>query len=377
MRTKLHILISAVLAFALSQVSQGQNRDADEIYRKAQTNIAGGQWQQAAQQLETLARLRGNDPEVHFLLGMVYVQQGEFAPAARAFSQSLELDPASKETRFNLALACFRMGAYARVVGLYEGTGEQTLTADELRLVGGALVQLEQYPTAIRYLEEALKRGVDVQTYYDLGLALLKGKEDRRAQEVLADARSRFPTDSYVLLLSSVAAFITGSNPDAEAFMKQGLSLTQDLPSKILLLAAMGELYEGLGKFQAALETYQQATKLNPRDPDVLVKLGDSWARQGEGEKASASLRRALEVAPNSVTAHVSLGRLQLDRRLYRQARELLERAVKLDRYSIEGLYLLLRTYAAMGEHRLAKETEAEWHRLRKLRDQARGVTGP
>ena len=374
---RIRILTTAVLALSLSTGFRGQNRDAEEIYRKAQTNIAGGQWQQAARHLQTLARQRGSDPEVHFLLGMVYVQQQEFVSAAKAFSRSLELDPASRETRFNLALAYFRAGAYARVVGLYERTGEQTLTADELRLVGGALVQLEQYPTAIRRLEEALERGADAQTYYDLGLALLKAKEDQRAQEVLADARSRFPADPYVLLLSSVAAFITGSNPDAEAFMKRGLSLTRGIPSKILLMSAIGDLYEGLGRFQAALEAYRQAAELSPRDPDVLVKLGNSWVRQGEGEKAFASLQRALEVAPDSVAAHVSLARLQLERRLYQQARVLLERAVKLDRYSIEGFYLLLRTYAALGEQRLAKESEAEWRRLRKLREQRLGVTDP
>jgi O-antigen ligase len=64
---------------------------------------------------------------------------------------------------------------------------------------------------------------------------------------------------------------------------------------------------ERLGFARAAIDQYEAAFELNRVRSDVLVKMGAAYEMAGELEKAERASRRAVEVDPNSYSAHSQL----------------------------------------------------------------------
>ena len=96
-------------------------------------------------------------------------------------------------------------------------------------------------------------RQEETTTSYDLTIALLKGKEDRRARAVAERARGRFPGNADLLLASAIAAYVTGSDAEAESFLEQALTSAPDAGARASLLGVLGDLYKSMARFDAAL----------------------------------------------------------------------------------------------------------------------------
>ena len=86
----------------------------------------------------------------------------------------------------------------------------------------------------------------------------------------------------------------------------------QNVDAQILL----GNAYAGLNNFDQALNEYNQATTLNPTDDRAYSNTGVLQFARGQKAEAEASFRKAVQVAPKSIAAHMALaGFLWSDRR--------------------------------------------------------------
>ena len=99
------------------------------------------------------------------------------------------------------------------------------------------------------------------------------------------------------------------------------------------------------GDHSSALKLYQQMDRLDPSTPVTLARLGSTWARLGEHEKALEMLRRAARLAEQAQPAGVAGRWIQRDVAIFSrlkagesllalgrsaQARRQLERAVEI-----------------------------------------------
>ena len=69
----------------------------------------------------------------------------------------------------------------------------------------------------------------------------------------------------------------------------------------------LGNAQAGLKNFDEALSDYQQATTLNPTDDRAYSNTGVLQIFRGQKAEAEASFRKAVEVAPKSISAHMAL----------------------------------------------------------------------
>jgi tetratricopeptide (TPR) repeat protein len=76
----------------------------------------------------------------------------------------------------------------------------------------------------------------------------------------------------------------------------------------------LGLTYGDLGDVALAQSAYEQASRLAPADPGVLVSLADLLQRQDQPDRALAYLQQATQVSPASGSAHTSLGSAYLIR---------------------------------------------------------------
>ena len=128
------------------------------------------------------------------------------------------------------------------------------------------------------------------------------------------------------------------------------------------------------GAFAEALELYQEAATLYPRDAVAHNGLGIALARLARYEEAEAALRRALGIKPSFPEAHFNLaGVLQSTGRLT-ESEEPLRRALKLKPSYLEARLSLGLTCALLG--RSAEARDCYEKVLRSAPRNARAIVG-
>lgn len=78
-------------------------------------------------------------------------------------------------------------------------------------------------------------------------------------------------------------------------------------PDSWLALGNLGTYLMHQGRLDEAMDQFQKALQINPRDVNSLVSVGNTWFRKGNYDEAAVYYRRALEVNPNSPEAHANL----------------------------------------------------------------------
>jgi adenylate cyclase len=118
---------------------------------------------------------------------------------------------------------------------------------------------------------------------------------------------------------------------------------------------------------------FRRATEADPGFARAYAGLADTlaflylWFRHDPGqlEAAEAASRRALELEPESATAHVSFGHVLSLKRQFEEAEAEFERALELDPNLFEAYYLYARASQAQGKLREAARLFGKAHRVR------------
>ena len=71
---------------------------------------------------------------------------------------------------------------------------------------------------------------------------------------------------------------------------------------------ALGNALMDTQQFGEAIEAYQKALALDPKNVDVRVDMGTCMRGMGKFEAAVAEFRKALKIAPGHLNAHRNLG---------------------------------------------------------------------
>ncbi len=86
----------------------------------------------------------------------------------------------------------------------------------------------------------------------------------------------------------------------------------------------------GEGKYQEAVDAYNQAISQQPADAALYKGAGEAYDKLGQNEAALASFRRASELDPNSPEIHYALGRILTDEDRYDEAEASYRQAILL-----------------------------------------------
>jgi Flp pilus assembly protein TadD len=103
--------------------------------------------------------------------------------------------------------------------------------------------------------------------------------------------------------------------------------------------SGLGVVYRDLGRYDEAIQAYQQAIALDPKDAYPWNNLGNVYALRGEWEQALGAFRRAVELAPSIggfrasvVSALRALGREAEAQEEIARARPLMEKETEYNR---------------------------------------------
>ena len=127
------------------------------------------------------------------LIGKSYLEEGQFEQALQALHQAHTLDPTHAEVCFKKGFCHHKMGQLDFVLPLYETAvrGSERLAVGDLQSLyhhlADFLMSHGRSNEAIRYLEEAMAKGVANETTF-LRLAVAKGEGDTSSMRYILDA---------------------------------------------------------------------------------------------------------------------------------------------------------------------------------------------
>jgi len=193
--------------------------------------------------------------------------------------------------------------------------------------------QMSEYTVAERYLKRAMElRPRQGAHYYQLGLI-----RNRQKQWVAA-----------LDLFKQALELGTGGN-DARVWK------------------SIGDVQLELFDRDAALQAYTEALRLQPRDAQTRLALGQFYLGRGQADRATEQLVAALEIDPSLRAAYPLLGRAYRQSGDLASAVSILKKALDSDPGDQESRYALGQTFVAMGH---VDEGRTELEKYERIRQQ-------
>jgi len=253
-----------------------------ELYLKLADALAKlGKLKDAEEVLQRSLVEYPESPENLLLLGRTQTQLGKFAEAEKNLRKTTELDPEWAPAHFALATACARQGKH-------EEAAKHQKRFAELRPKDPSPMGEERYQVA--YLA-ALRRTV-----------------------------------SAALGRAGTAYYRSGDSSKAERVLLRAIAVN---PANVENYRILATLCRDQGRVADARTVYLKLTQLEPREYINHVNLASLSAQLGDGESAENALKRAILVKPDAALPRASLAQLCLNTGRLREARLLVEEAIR------------------------------------------------
>ena len=225
------------------------------------------------------AGLRPADPladaEVHFDLGRVQVQRGQYAIAARSFRTAVQLDPNYLRAHHNLGAALVALRRYDEAEAVYRQALAQAPDDRGLHLNLAALYRATgRYEQAVEHYRRVLAKKADAAVFLALGRVYKRMGVTERAQEAFEAA-------------------LSGEKVRAQAANELGLIEVRQ------------------GALERAVDYFAIALKAAPGNHLIAFNLGAAYHDLGRFDKAAEFYRLTLSLAPEYAKAQRALARLQ------------------------------------------------------------------
>jgi tetratricopeptide (TPR) repeat protein len=130
------------------------------------------------------------------------------------------------------------------------------------------------------------------------------------------------------------AKYEAGDAQGAAAAFEKAVAIDSTFFKAEMNLAAM---YDEQQMFPKAIEAYEAASRLEPKNADVWSSLGDTYHTQKDYAKAQDLYKKALQLDPNNQHALYSMAVAFADAGIFREAVKYWKRVVAIDPKSEHG----------------------------------------
>jgi superkiller protein 3 len=220
-----------------------------------------GKTAEAITEVKKAIRARPKYAAAFFTLGNLERAQANYDGAVKAYTESLNLEPANPQTRANLGAAYVRLGR------LDEG-----------------IVELEKVePQKFEGRYEAL---------LSLGVALRKKGHHERAAAVLVEATKENPKDAQAWTNLGVARARTEDKEGAVVAFKKAIEIE---PQNGEFHFNLGTAHRRLRQTPEAIAAYEKAVELDPGQAGAYYDLGVLHSQGKSHDKALAAFRGYLK----------------------------------------------------------------------------------
>jgi Flp pilus assembly protein TadD len=327
----------AIHCFQAARVEQSQ--DAASLLELAEAYFGAGKTSAARRVALQVAEFAGADSRIHFTLGLLLAEHGEYAMAV---GQLEAIPPGERDSAadLNLGMAYSRLGRFEEARQAYQEALRLDPTNPEpyLRLGLDAAAQAN-HAAALDWLAEAHhKAPMRADIACALAKELIRAGNFERAQEVLSSAREHSPQDPGVWETLGDLYLRQHRERDAQQAYHECLRLDRRSLSARLSLARINL---ELGQSAEARKVLEQVLQHDPHDADANALLGRMALQAGHADTALRYATRALARDAANRTANEDFAQIMLQQGRPAEALAALQRLVKADPDNPRFHYLL------------------------------------
>ena len=332
---------------------------AESGLRLAQCQLAGDEFQTAAQTLEMVLTLEKDYliQPVTFLLAESWFRAGEFAKAIPRYAEVQEVQEYSKDCFYGMTWSAFRLKEYADAISYSEQftarfssddlvpemqflAGEAYLESGDptralqaytqattgpfadaaLRGAGFAAAQSEDHTNASMYFGQLIAEFPDsrfrVEAILQQGIHLLKAEQNPQALQVLM--APELTTNPDALYWRAQAQQRNGYLEDAVATLEAGLALNAEGELRGRMASARGDLLFDLGRHDEATAAYSESESDYSLHAAAVASL--NGGDPGRATELAKQLLNGYPESPYRAKAQLALGEGLLQLKEYTQA---------------------------------------------------------
>jgi tetratricopeptide (TPR) repeat protein len=227
-------------------------------------------------------------PEVHAMLGQLYLSKKDFTNAAAEWREVVKARPYDEEAHFRLAQVYLVQQNFNGSLEVLLASKKTFNRSAQLELaLGVTYYGLRQFDKAVDQFLRTIAVAPEVpQPYAFLGRML------DHAGDRMPEITSRFAAyqkqnpENYLANVLYAKVLVEGNpaKPDeAYPLVEKALKLE---PNQAEAHYLMGVLLEGKGEFQAAQKQLERAIEINPNDPASHFRLARVYMKLGRPEDA-------------------------------------------------------------------------------------------
>jgi tetratricopeptide (TPR) repeat protein len=321
------------------------NDDTALIYR-GQIQIRQGKGNDAVQTLQKALRNNSDNGIAHYQLGIAFSQMGDLARARGEWQDAVRLRPDMVEADRALASVALRNHDMPAL----EQSATQIIerdpnSPDGYSLRAAANINRKQFDRAAEDVRKAIEVAPQSPIgYTQLGNLQMVQNHFGEAEKSYSQALDR-DAGSADALAGLMNAYFADKQPDkavaaantqiakngnssafydllgtalfnekkdlkgAEAALQRSVALDKNNSDALLKL---GQVQVAEGSADAAIATYQNAVKDNPREPSFYILTGELYESKQDWDKAKQSYQKALEISPENPVASNNLAYVML-----------------------------------------------------------------
>lgn len=270
-----------------------------------------------------------NNDVAYSNLGVALAETGHLDEALVNFEQALKIRPKNPEANFNIAETLAKQGKHDEAVAWYNRVLKLT-PGDAHTYISLATAKIQQgrFDEAVAICREGISHNPEKpQLYSNLGLALLQMEKIDEAVTELETA-VKFGGDSMAYNNLALAVSSKGNYNAALEYYRKAIRLD---PKNAEGYYNLGNLYLTIGKPDKAAEEYKQAILLNPKYVKAYGNLAVTFARLNRPAEAIENFTKVTELEPNNIDAHFNLAAALLEQGQFEKAAEHYRKVLSLD----------------------------------------------
>ncbi len=259
----------------------------DDNFQAAHEAYEASDYAKAARLLQLALEQHPRDAEIHLLLAKTYYESQRYDAAVDSAEKAVALDPqsslyhewlgkvygekASHASMFSaLSLAKKARKEFEKAVEL----DEKNFSAEGHYAAGNCRRQKKDFTAADAEFAQALElHPKSIELLYDIGDYAMKQSQAETLAIVAEQGETIAPSDPRALFYRAVSLIIKDERPDdSERLLNQYLKrapLRSGFPPPWRVHEWMGRLYENQQNWQAAIQEYEAALKLEPKNKNV------------------------------------------------------------------------------------------------------------
>jgi cellulose synthase operon protein C len=319
--------------------------DDDALVYRAQIQIRQGHSGDAVQTLQTVIRNDADNGIAHYHLGVAFDQMGDLAHAQSEWQAAVRVHPELVEAHNALATLALRnndmtaldqsatqiitlkpnapdgyaLRSIANINRKQFGRAQEDIqkaiavapeSAIGYKQMGNLWLAQQKYGDAEKSFQQALDR--DPGSGDALGGLMNAYLAQQQTDKAVAAANAQIakvPSSAFYDLLGTVLFNNKKDLPGADAALKKAAQLDKNNSDAIVKL---GQVQIAEGAADAAVATYQNALKDNPREASFSILLGELYEARQDWSHAMQAYQKALEISPENPLASNNLAYVML-----------------------------------------------------------------